>query len=560
MPGTASKLQSRAHAKARPSAAARPTNLVANTPVLFRLPIIPNVPTEELGSAFAESTIQLPTATLAAVSMPAATASMAGPVASSPAQAVAPATTTSAVAETEAHVAPNRSWWEHWSSGIVLIVLLIALATASILAWQGNDKSGEKLLADEKAQSLTDLSAIEVPKLDVPKLELPTSKSDSATAQNKSLHSELTLDEESSLIPDAASSLTFDPPTQPAAPQPELAKPMLETKPEPHATASLQSPIVKQQEPLFKDEPKTATATLSAQPASSQLKTKSTGDSPAIWDSSSNKPAQSSDLQLGPSLELSDPSKTESPSTKSTAAKPATGSPTTSGATSTPALLTSQSNSTATSTTSTESTPVPTNMQYAGKTATPELDRAALFATFRQYSSADMTATADASTNRYKATGAAATTGTTAPPNGFPTSPSGAPTSMVGYTQSPLAPTQPNYTLQTAPNSAPNMQTNPAQQYQPQQYPSQQLPTQQYPTQQPQQQFQGQQPQPQQQYQGQQYQAQPYNGGMPATAPQQFTAPNTGNGYYIPPVTSSNTQPNVAPQTNPNTLNYPSLK
>ena len=291
MPGTASsKLQSRAHAKARPSATARATSLVANTPVLFRLPIVPTVPTQELAATFAESAVQLPTATLAAVA--ASPATVAAPAIATPTEAAKPA----------AHEPPTRTWWEHWSSGIVLIVLLIALATASIMAWQGGDKGNDKLLADTNTstESLTDLSAIEVPKIEVPKLqvpkmEAPSSTTDSATANSKPANQKSDESLDDSLIPSEPSSLSFDPPT---------------AKADSHATASLQSPIVKQQEPLFKDEPATATATISAQPASSstqlnssQSKSNGAGDSPAIWDSSSNKQTSTGDSKLSASLD-----------------------------------------------------------------------------------------------------------------------------------------------------------------------------------------------------------------------------------------------------------------
>ena len=583
MPGTASsKLQSRAHAKARPSATARATSLVANTPVLFRLPIVPTVPTQELAATFAESAVQLPTATLAAVA--GTTATVAAPAIAMPTEAAKPA----------AHEPPTRTWWEHWSSGIVLIVLLIALATASIMAWQGGDKGKDKLLADTNTptESLTDLSAIEVPKIEIPKLQVPkmegpSTTTDSATANSKSANQKSDESLDDSLIPSEPSSLSFDPPA---------------AKADSHATASLQSPIVKQQEPLFNDEPSTATATISAQPASSSTqlnaspsKSNAAGDSPAIWDSSSNKQTSTGDSKLGSSLDsgLELSSNSNSTVDKST-------SPTSSSTPTTPALLTSSS-TTPPATNLPAAAPgatVPSNMQYAAKTTTPELDRAALFATFRQYASADMTAAAETSTNRYKST-AGTTTGTPATqiasqPNTQsmqPTQPNqlvqpGTPTSMVGYTQQqPTAPK--NYTLQSTPNYSPTAtQPNSAQQNMTQpnmtqpQYPSQQLSAPQYQTQQPQQyqqqqyqapqqpaqQYQTQQNQPQQyqaQPQTQPYQTQPYsNGGQTAPA-QQFTAPNntpnsslsTGNGYYIPPVAPTSTS-----GASPNTLSYPSLK
>ena len=605
MPGTAaSNLQSRAHAKARPSANARAASLVANTPVLFRLPLIPNAPTQELPATFADTTAGLPTAQLSAVTAGAVTAG-ASVVAASQASASAASPQT----EATAHAVPTRTWWEHWSSGIVLIVLLIALATASILAWQGGGKSNEKLLADTETssekpfESLSDLSSIEVPKLGESKLStatpaaevltLPALKSSPATnsqasLQNNSMQPETAnedtngsdAEDASSLIPSGPMGLSFDAPTEST----KLAsKPEATLTPESHATASLQSPVVKPQEPLFKDEPTATRSSVSAQPASTPStmnsgamnsgapKSTATGGSPAMWDSSSLNPTDKpSTSGQGLSLELSSPTKPASDSnTLGAATKPE-------ATTTTPALLTSQPASTPASTTSTTIQPtpsatgpaIPSNINYAGKTSTPELDRAALIATFRQYSSTDMTAPPiDATANRYRAPA------TSTPGLQSPSSPAGTAASMVGFTQQPAQhQTQQQFTQQ--PTQQPNYALQPNQQNQPQQ--NQTL---QYPTQQFQNQYapQGQQPlYQQQQFQPQQTQQAPaqqsFNqqmpfGTQPTTAPQ-FTAPNanlnniglinngttanTSNGYYIPPTAPTNSQPN--------SLSYPSLR
>jgi len=557
------------------------------------LPLIPNLPTQELSVAFSDTATGLPTAQLSAV----ANATVAGAaLATSSSAPIASAFVTNSPTDTSAHAAPARTWWEHWSSGIVLIVLLIALATASILAWQGGGKPNEKLLADTEkpSESLSDLSAIEVPKLDIPKLDVPslafpTLKPKPASGTQASLQhstfyqgnatevaSENTSEDAASLIPSGPIGLSFGASSDStnSALQPET---ML--KPEPHATASLQSPVVKPQEPLFKDEPTTARATISAQPASTpnSMNSSTSGGSPAIWDSSSIKPTdKTSAASQGLSLELSSPTKAGSASnTLGTASKPVT-------ATNTPGMLishltTAPTSTTGSSTNATTSSPngtaVPTNLQYAGKTTTPELDRAALIATFRQYSSSDiMGPPVDATANRYKTT--APTTSTLGPQ-----SQAGVAASMVGFNQQPLPTQQPiqqqpsqqttqqtNYTLQSPlQNQTPQYQH----QYQPNQY------------QQPQ--YQNQYPQtqnPQGQYQQGQYQLTPNQqmlnqqtpSGAQTPTSQQFAAPytgslntgsfntginaNTGNGYYIPPTVPTHTQPNIPT----NTLSYPSLK
>ncbi|MDX1929551.1 MAG: hypothetical protein SFV81_23690, partial [Pirellulaceae bacterium] len=168
MPRTASsQVQSRLNTKARPSANVRAGNLVANTPVLFRLPAIPTAPAQDLAVTFSEAAATLPTATLAAVALNSAQ--------TAPTVTAAPAAEPMGDVSVTPHAAPKQTWWEHWSSGIVLIVLLIALATASILAWQGSSKGNSKLLADTEAviDIQSDLSNIAVPKLETQKLDAP---------------------------------------------------------------------------------------------------------------------------------------------------------------------------------------------------------------------------------------------------------------------------------------------------------------------------------------------------------------------------------------------------
>ncbi len=72
------------------------------------------------------------------------------------------------VVQPAAAPAPERSWWDHWSSGVVLILLIIALVAASILALNDGSKSPSDQLA---GQSLTtaidefDLSNITIPEI-----------------------------------------------------------------------------------------------------------------------------------------------------------------------------------------------------------------------------------------------------------------------------------------------------------------------------------------------------------------------------------------------------------
>lgn len=450
MPRTASsQIQSRSTAKARPSANVRAGNLVANTPVLFRLPAIQTAPAQDLAITFSEAAAALPTATLAAVAL-----STAQPAAmpAAPVSEVSPAPQT----------APQQTWWEHWSSGIVLIVLLIALATASILAWQGSNKGNSKLMADTKkdANSQNELSNIEVPKidstkLDAPKLELPASSKSNSYADKLESPSALNSatksndDNESSLIPSGSLSLTLDPPTND------------ENKfdPEPHATASLQSPVGKQQEPLFKDNDVSQTkSNISAQPASTSTQRSSTStDKPSVWD---NSKTSVHDTSKPLTLEFSSNDLSSSASSSAPASEPTS---TTGNNAASSAKLVSQSTADAPSNYSAAATGtlVPKDLQTAAKTVTPEMNQAELFAAYRELKAPAAPTKVD---NRYEAANAssqsqlAGATGAT-----------GTPASAVGYIQKSA--TQPNsqnatgsnnYTLQPTQSAATNAGLQPA--------------------------------------------------------------------------------------------------
>jgi hypothetical protein len=70
------------------------------------------------------------------------------------------------------HSSASRSWWEHWSSGIVLIVLVIALIAASILAFNDATTAPDHPLADVTAEAKADLDVGDIP---IPRIEIPAS-------------------------------------------------------------------------------------------------------------------------------------------------------------------------------------------------------------------------------------------------------------------------------------------------------------------------------------------------------------------------------------------------
>ncbi len=85
-----------------------------------------------------------------------------------PVAATAPVVTAPAAA---ASTGPTRTWWEHWSSGVVLILLIIALVTASIIALNDSGKAKPEHLASQAETSMVDefdLSGISIPAVSIP--------------------------------------------------------------------------------------------------------------------------------------------------------------------------------------------------------------------------------------------------------------------------------------------------------------------------------------------------------------------------------------------------------
>lgn len=90
-----------------------------------------------------------------------------------PATEVAPASAAPVAAAPVAVVstALERTWWEHWSSGVVLILLIIALITASIIALNDGGTAKSNDLASQAELSMGDefdLSSITIPEITIP--------------------------------------------------------------------------------------------------------------------------------------------------------------------------------------------------------------------------------------------------------------------------------------------------------------------------------------------------------------------------------------------------------
>ncbi len=86
---------------------------------------------------------------------------------------------------TATSAAPARTWWEHWSSGVVLILLIIALVTASIIALNDGNPSRNQPLASELETAAVDefdLSSISIPDITLGSLSTLDSSGMPATA------------------------------------------------------------------------------------------------------------------------------------------------------------------------------------------------------------------------------------------------------------------------------------------------------------------------------------------------------------------------------------------
>jgi hypothetical protein len=142
--------------RTRPSSRLKPQSLLESTPVLFRLPTIQ---APELSRAAVES--EDPSFPLfssdvvkESISMDTNGGHLAQQLAQQSAAQPMGQPSISARQDEEAAIvdpnpSPRRSWWEHWSSGVVLIVLAIALLSAIIVltrqtgdALQGSRDSG----------------------------------------------------------------------------------------------------------------------------------------------------------------------------------------------------------------------------------------------------------------------------------------------------------------------------------------------------------------------------------------------------------------------------------
>lgn len=130
--------------RSRSSSRGLPQGLLETTPVLFRLPSVQVHPLPTVA--------ELPSAALQFTQIEASPSSQ-------PA-----ATPVSIENQPTTAVEEKQSWWEHWSSGVVLIVLLIALYVTSMLVMKGRSQKPNNTLAND-VSDFGELAGIEVPQI-----------------------------------------------------------------------------------------------------------------------------------------------------------------------------------------------------------------------------------------------------------------------------------------------------------------------------------------------------------------------------------------------------------
>lgn len=181
MPRTASKESpSRPIPRGRSSAWSQPQADQPKVPVLFRLPIIEQASIVADGDATLDESNDSQSASAPSAFDPAeiaikmnASAEPVRPEVVVQPKAAATQAPPAPVEQRKVDVATResspagRSWWEHWSSGVVLILLVIALVTASIIAFNDSGKIDTEPMADSNSEFA--LNSIEIPDVQIPK-------------------------------------------------------------------------------------------------------------------------------------------------------------------------------------------------------------------------------------------------------------------------------------------------------------------------------------------------------------------------------------------------------
>jgi hypothetical protein len=253
--------------RSRPSSRLQAQTMLETTPVLFRLPSVQLQPLPPVADMPTESLMEF-----AAAPMPEA----------SPSPASLPVSITSQPMEADE---PPRTWWEHWSSGVILILLLVAAYFACIAVLRSRGRAGSNTIATDSSSKseFGDLNDMKIP----PVTTAP------GTATGNQLNQPAALTANDSIAADALVNSLVSPPSSNGFssdnsntltlenPAKELAQPQAQ----PLATAQLLEPLQMPNNSLqlLNDRDVSNNNGVQAQSASMQL-----GQSPSLYDGASN--------------------------------------------------------------------------------------------------------------------------------------------------------------------------------------------------------------------------------------------------------------------------------
>ena len=149
--------------RTRPTSRLQSQNLLETTPVLFRLPTVEFHPFQSVAAQENESQ---PTAQELAPPLMRSVApkqGLAEPVRGSTSSNLTSEFDSSSAIESIGSSDGVRSWWEHWSSGVVMIVLIIAMLVLGLLAVRSNKQPSNAIATTELESEFGDLESITVP-------------------------------------------------------------------------------------------------------------------------------------------------------------------------------------------------------------------------------------------------------------------------------------------------------------------------------------------------------------------------------------------------------------
>lgn len=259
--------------RSRPSSRLQAQTMLETTPVLFRLPSVQIQPLPPVADMPTESLMEF-----AAAPMPEA----------NPSPASLPVSITSQPMEADE---PPRTWWEHWSSGVILILLLVAAYFACIAVLRSRGRAGSNTIATENGSKseFGDLADIKIP----PVTGVTGSNAPGTTAPGSQLNQPAALTTVDNSAADALVNSLVSPPSGNSFsngnsntltlenPAKDPAQPLAQ----PLATAQLLEPLQMPNNSLqlLNDRDASNSNGVQAQSASMQL-----GQSPSLYDGASN--------------------------------------------------------------------------------------------------------------------------------------------------------------------------------------------------------------------------------------------------------------------------------